>query len=225
MPETMKEFVGSGPAYLMRSAGIGTLSSANINTLFTVANCTSRAIYQPYPSTQLGNILTTTGGGFNRGAAYIGKAATITQQAGQLMLRYRLGITFQLSPSYSANTQFRLYVPAVSFFNDLEPWTPRIYLSNTDDASLYTSQQNKAAWDWESNLNVLIGGFPYGSLANYIPITYAMLSPRFNARASFILGSDKEFSGTGATGGIGNAYAQLYTDINPNVQPHLEVIA
>lgn len=96
--------------------------------------------------------------------------------------RRRFGISYVLRASYSTGTKFTLITYLGNFINSP---IPNMYLSNTDDHSLY-SNGFKSLQDWELNLdNLVVSGLSTGTVETDIP--YATLSPFFGSTISFVL--------------------------------------
>jgi hypothetical protein len=116
--------------------------------------------------------------------------------------RFRFGFYFNLSASYPAGTDFNLEILFNNFYNTYGAWAPSLYLSPADDTGLYSTTSAKSVWDWEDvSGKTYIGDFTYNDVTqtNHVNIPYAALSPRFGAKACFVLGVSVDFTNSGPT--------------------------
>ncbi len=108
--------------------------------------------------------------------------------------RVRIGMSYTLAASYAVGTLFKLTTFLGSF---LSAPVPVVYLSNSDDAGLYTTEMlvppGKAAQDWELNVdNLIVSGLASGTVETDIP--YATLSPFFGNTISFVIAEAGEIA-------------------------------
>lgn len=121
--------------------------------------------------------------------------------AGVVVFRYRLGVSIPLKAVYSPLDKFRLAMRLNTYVNNLESFSPQVFMSDTDDSGLY-STGFKGALNWESNLNNDLGLGAYGDLNfQYFEIDRAIIEPLFGGKASFVIGEDQELQGIGASSG------------------------
>ncbi len=189
----------SAKTFLARSAG--NTQARRIGAIpGTKSFCSSSFGYQPYPTTLATPLLTGTqilSGGTQNNFVNVGKEETFG--APSVVFRERLGATFKLDGAYAPTTLFS-FRSIFTFWQGqatVEPYMLFLYLSNTDDAALYSTMTGKTAWDWEDNLDTLIGQFATNVLDQSIQIPYATLSPFFGGNVSFVMVTDRDRDGSG----------------------------
>lgn len=182
--------------------------------------CRSIRTDSTYPTVQSGNISCTTvdstqGFGKSSNTGNIG--------------RQRAGFSFPgnaaiVDKKYKLPTSAVLKVTIASYSNSLDPtWAPAVYLSNSDDHSLY-STSTKSVWDWETHLDNYLGTLTYGTTTEQtisIPIATFLSLCATNTYLSFIFGQNLEMtnSGTGTPSGITNSLFSFQDDANPGFAP------
>ncbi len=218
--EILKQISANG--FQARGAGSATGMSYS-STLLSVAGCISRVRYDPYPTTQSGDVENSQ---FLMGTPTFPLAVCGKEWSGaagqRKMYRRRIGASFILG-TYGAGATFTLTIQGYyrSDFDGL--FSGQAYLSNSDDAPLYITG-TKTVWDWEDNLDNNLGKFATNAFGQFITaninIPYAMISPRFNSIASFVFSSDREFSGSGNTAETQNPQVSslLYSGIDTHAR-------
>jgi len=110
--------------------------------------------------------------------------------------RFRGGLTFPLASSYPAETEF--YFGSV-FGSFIGSPSPTLYLSGSDRQALYGNINPKTAWDWETDLSLVIS-FSIGVGSQRTSIPYGYLQPFFGGNCSFVFGDSDDFANNAPSG-------------------------
>ncbi len=127
-------------------------------------------------------------------------------EGGGPMRRLRLGAAF-LKSALAAASSVQLVVDGDDWVNVLEAWTPRVYLSNTNDEGLYsTGVHVKPLWDWEANLNNDLGVMQYNVIEQRVTINPSLIAAVAGTYVCVVIGQNLEMTNAGLPANLADAY-------------------
>ncbi len=141
--------------------------------------------------------------------------SNIGQSSVGVIARVRFGFSLALAGTYPVGTVFTLNVILTDF--NSSP-APKLYLSSTDDHTLYSSSFPRLGQDWELHTDILLASGLLSGV-NSIDIPYATLLPHFGQTVSFLLGEHSEFNDIEKT----NRRFELASLLGGTVYPYLVV--
>lgn len=177
--------------------GVGTASGLLTRTLYTAGgagSCFSRRVDSPMGVMKFNpGIFCTAGGGGQAGLAHTASGPPSGN-------RDRSGMSFNLSASYPGATVAVLRVTITSFSSSSGFYTPRVYLSSTDDSALY-STVTKSSYDWDGHADSLLqtssGELQIVGGTQELIIPFGRITGALGRRLSFLMVTSTELSGSG----------------------------